>query len=505
MYPTYKTLALAALLLLPVPAAQATTCGLDDRPGATLLLPYFEVDLGDPNGVTTFFSVHNTSPEPVLAQVVLWTDAAYPTLGFTILLEPYALQPINLRDVFGGRVPEVPVAVDPTPCPPPFGFEAFLEAAHTGRASPQLEGQCAGISHGDEIARGYVTVDVVRDCSHSVPTDEAYFSTLVAYDNVLGGDFFFFDPESRKTEGGLLVSLEADPDEFSAGDLTFYGRYTDSAADAREPLPTLWSNRFLGGGVLDIASRSTVWRDTGALPEAFDCPTGPDWYPLPFTEVVSFNEQGEAVFLTTDVVFIQPPVPPFPAATQRGIGFRAYGFGWEILDLNPSPTERSQSYLMELVEADGGASYMRGATPLDSGCSVEGCSVGKTEAGQVCIVGGSGDGPHDLGAGEPISVRVFPKGCFSSSCTLRYRNLCQVSQDEAGLVAEASFCLRDIGGDDACTADCAGGGFADCVLAKGLPDGNYSLRLGDLEVAFSVPSQVPSEGICSAADDMAQP
>ncbi|NIR38392.1 MAG: hypothetical protein GWN07_03475, partial [Actinobacteria bacterium] len=228
-------------------------------------------------------------------------------------------------------------------------------------------------------------------------------------------------------------------------------------------LPTLWSNRYLGGGPLSITSRSIVWRDTGAGPEAFDCAAEPSWYPLPFGEIISFDEQGTAVFLTTDVVFIAPPKPPFPAATQQGIGFRSFPFGWEILDLNPSPLERRQSYVMELVEAAGGASYLRAASPLDDGCSVTGCAYGDTQVRRVCLTGG------EVLPGQPITVEVFPLGCFSSSCTVRYRTLCQVEAVNGGLEVEASFCLRDVSEERGiCTDDCGGGGVASCVFAEGL-------------------------------------
>ena len=40
-------------------AANAEICTIDDVPAATLLLPYFEVDLNSTNGVTTLFSVNN--------------------------------------------------------------------------------------------------------------------------------------------------------------------------------------------------------------------------------------------------------------------------------------------------------------------------------------------------------------------------------------------------------------------------------------------------------------
>ena len=60
---------LLALLLMMAAArpARAGICSLDDRPGATLLLPYFEVDLDDPNGRTTLFSISNAAAQPVLS------------------------------------------------------------------------------------------------------------------------------------------------------------------------------------------------------------------------------------------------------------------------------------------------------------------------------------------------------------------------------------------------------------------------------------------------------
>lgn len=499
--------AFAAALLFGVPAAEAEICALDDRPGATLLLPYFEVDLGNPNGLTTFFTVHNTSAEPALTRVVLWTDAAFATFGFPMFLEGYDLQAINLRDVFAGKLPPWP-AEEP-PCDgaaPPGPDTGFLEAAHTGRPSPRLEGLCAGFGDGDEIARGYVTVDVVSGCADLLPTDEGYFGEggVAAYDDVLWGDFFYFNPASRRSEGGLMVSLEAERDALGPGDTTFYGRYVGaSAADAREPLPTLWSNRFLGGGPLNITSRSIVWRDTGAPPEAFDCAGGPSWHPLPFVEVISFDEQGNPVFLTTDVAFVVEPEPPFPAATQLGAGFRAFAFGWEIVDLNPSPAERRQSFMMELVEADGGASYMRRATPLDDGCSLSGCAFGETtDAGRVCIFAESGAEPPVLEPGEPISFRFFPRGCFSSTCTIPFRSACTLKKTDAGLDAETGFCLRDLRDEGAvCSEDCGGGGFAECSLREGLPAGAHVLRLGTFEVAFSVPMELPAEGLCVDLDD----
>jgi hypothetical protein len=96
-------LALAAVL---VPSgAQGTICTIDDVPAATLLLPYFEVDLNNPNGINTLFSINNASASAVLAHVVLWSDLSVPTFDFNIYLTGYDVQTVSIRDIFNGTVP----------------------------------------------------------------------------------------------------------------------------------------------------------------------------------------------------------------------------------------------------------------------------------------------------------------------------------------------------------------------------------------------------------------
>ncbi len=60
MKKTALSLALLGLLALGGQAG-AVICTIDAVPAATLLLPYFEVDLSNPNGLTTLFSVNNCS------------------------------------------------------------------------------------------------------------------------------------------------------------------------------------------------------------------------------------------------------------------------------------------------------------------------------------------------------------------------------------------------------------------------------------------------------------
>jgi hypothetical protein len=76
------------------------SCDIGVVPAATLLLPYFEVDLGTAGtGRTTVFSVTNVSPYAQIAHVVLYTDWSFPVLDFNLFLTGYDVQPINLYDV----------------------------------------------------------------------------------------------------------------------------------------------------------------------------------------------------------------------------------------------------------------------------------------------------------------------------------------------------------------------------------------------------------------------
>src|SRR3954471_18672001 len=77
------------------------SCDIAVTPAATLLLPYFEVDINLARR-TTLFSIINTSPLPQIARVTLWTDWAYPGYSFDIFLTAHDVQSVNLRDVFAG-------------------------------------------------------------------------------------------------------------------------------------------------------------------------------------------------------------------------------------------------------------------------------------------------------------------------------------------------------------------------------------------------------------------
>src|SRR4051812_9906510 len=94
-------------VLLAITASGATfpatinnddSCDIAVLPAATLLLPYFEVDLDAPQSLarTTLFTVVNTSKNQQIARATIWTDFGYPLMSFDLSLTGYDVQPVNL-------------------------------------------------------------------------------------------------------------------------------------------------------------------------------------------------------------------------------------------------------------------------------------------------------------------------------------------------------------------------------------------------------------------------
>ncbi|MDX1998841.1 MAG: hypothetical protein SF066_14085, partial [Thermoanaerobaculia bacterium] len=308
-------LSLVALLALGGQAF-AEICSQDNVPAASLLLPYFEVDLDNAGGVTTLFSINNASANSVLAHVTLWSDESVPTLDFDIYLSGYDVQTINIRDIFNGTLPRTAatnsvsnrgalsgphIAFPGCAASLPYTNPALssvllthIREAHTGGLSP-VYGRCAGFDFGDNIARGYITVDSVNACNLEFPSAPGYFIAggqgIANNNNVLWGDYFYVNSEENFAQGETLVHLEAcdnpsvgqggDDCPFIAGDYTFYGRYVAaSAADGREPLSTMFATRYLNGGAFDGGTDLIVWRDSKTVANTgHSCSGEASWFP----------------------------------------------------------------------------------------------------------------------------------------------------------------------------------------------------------------------------------
>ncbi len=400
---------IAAVLCVAAPAL-ADKCSLDHAPAATLLLPYFEVDLDHPGGLTTLFSVNNASATAVLANVVVWTDLGVPTLNFSVYLTGYDVQSFNLRDLFNGALPHTATAGQdprdtlspkgifsqdinyasctgllPLPSALPPAFLAHLRAAHTGKSSAVLGG-CAGRDLGDNLARGYVTVDTVNQCTLRTPNfPSGYFGPNgVATDqNVLWGDFIYVDPANDYADGENLVRIEAFPGAFKPGDATFYGRYVNgSGIDDREPLATTWASRYAISGTFSGGTDLIVWRESGRTVQPFPCGTLPPGFPLLIGGESVFDEQEQSTSVPTfpcgpGFCPTGPPLDVFPAEAGRvHVGSPAlptpFNFGWFYFNLSPpvnAVVPFVQSWMGTVMKAQGKFSAGFSATPLDSACN----------------------------------------------------------------------------------------------------------------------------------------
>ncbi|MFY9822430.1 MAG: hypothetical protein WAM82_13685 [Thermoanaerobaculia bacterium] len=406
---------LSCLMAFAVPAS-AVICNIDVSPAATLLLPYFEVDLDNPNGLTTLVSVNNASNIAVLAHVVIYSDLSVPVLDFNIYLTGYDVEPINLRYILvngtlpqtasfgqdpsdtispkGAKSQDVNFASCTGQLPPPTLPASFLQhlaLSLTGKASPLFGGLCSGRNLGDNIARGYVTIDTVNNCTLRLPSDPAYFSDDIAFQNVLWGDYIYYNPGQNLATGGALVDIEAsltDPATTTAGRYTFYGRYVGwNASDHREPLATTFGGRY--ATTEGLGTSFVVWRDSKTVQNAFTCPavTGrPTWFPLGLEGVDVFDEQERVSTPPTFPFSPQPPntgILPFPAEAQRtlinGPDFPVpFSGGWIFLDFNttvsgnPNPPfdpGSAQAWLIYDLDSNGQVSVGFEGLRLDSACA----------------------------------------------------------------------------------------------------------------------------------------
>ena len=383
---------LLAFCILVASSASADLCSLGPSPAATLLLPYFEVDLGGGEGVNTLFSIHNSEPRAALAHVTVWTDWAVPVLSFDVFLTGYDVVTVDLHNVLAnGNLPITADAQsDPADTISPHGAEpewddsfpmceqifpflinpmiteAMLDRVQNGLSGyPDSEGGgCMGEARNGAgscvqgacppgtIARGFITVDSVDECSVLFPSDPGYFSAengVADSGNLLWGDYFFL--ESSTGDGLMfpLVHLEADAafhaetvlPEPSAppnpNNITFYGRYTQAMGgiDHREPVAKAWATRYFDNVAAQETSSFHVWRDPtlNTAESLFPCGvgegSGPAWNPLPSVEVTCFDESENVVTLCETEAC-------FPTAAQRvevsDLGLPFTG-GWCFLNL----------------------------------------------------------------------------------------------------------------------------------------------------------------------------
>jgi hypothetical protein len=356
-------------VFLTVPASAGVrdnddTCDIIVAPAATLLLPYFEVDLQNPGGQTTLFTITNVSRYSQIAHVTLWTDYAVPVLDFNIFLTGYDVQAINLKDVLGTGTVASSTGTGPTAAKSPLGtvgsapsltapanggpgytnpnFRPAINCDSNPGIIPQsiiavvrtaltfgTTPDCSFARSVHAHAIGYVTIDLVGACTNRSPSDPLYYTTDLLFDNVLIGDYQQVGPHpagstaaSFDAGANPMVHLRAVSEGGAAGSnvptalpYTFYDRYTPATnrvADRRQPLPSTFAARFIQGGTGAFATNLTIWRE-GFGTGTSACSTLPANAAVNIAEIVRFDEHENPFVMATGVICDPVPCGVFPS------------------------------------------------------------------------------------------------------------------------------------------------------------------------------------------------
>jgi hypothetical protein len=375
---------LGLVLALPANAGINT---IDAVPAATLLLPHFQVDPVDPNGVRTALTIGNASPVERMTHVVLWTDRGVPTRTFDLRLPGFGVAEIDLRALFttgvlpqstAGGFPACAATLPPAPLSPAQITD--LRNAHTGLASALFTGNCGGTAFGDGIARGYVTIDVVNTCDATikVPGNNGYFidggNGLARDDNVIWGEYSVHVPSANVAYGDTLVHIEASntnpltdgtpsADMPPLPDYTFYGRRINgSGADNREALPQIWMGRYTFDDVIGQTT-AFVWRDPGNA-SAFNCASPPAG--LSQREMVAFDlQENPSTTRVAKLPLASQSLPlhdPLRSSVPFSRGFVVYDLG---LRVTTAPfTTRNQAHVSHLQGIKAGGAGLSAAWPV---------------------------------------------------------------------------------------------------------------------------------------------
>lgn len=364
----------------PEPPPAALGCVHGSRPGATLLLPYFEVDLEDPEGRDTLFSVNNASEEAVVAHVAVWTNWGIPVFSFDMAIDGDGVRALSLRDVLvDGKLPatSLPPADEARfagcrgSLAPPVVGQSLLRRVRdrlTGHPDPPELCYSSAVEDG-RVATGFVTVDAVHRCSSNFlahPLDDGYFSDGgegVASDaNVLWGDFYLIDASQDYAQGLELVAVEADAERFGAKTTTFYPQ----PESHRAPLGNRYRTRFLQGGPFDGGTDLLVW--TASFKTAVDncdSPATEIFLGARFrNEAGAFDSEFELYHLNR-AARLRVGEEPWPVGSPFGTADLSFGVLGGLTE--PLPLA-AQGLVIPILSAAGRYSVGLNATQLDGFC-----------------------------------------------------------------------------------------------------------------------------------------
>ena len=117
MKKTFVTCLAVVAALLIASSASAIICTIDQRPAATLLVPYFQVAINSDMSVTTgagsldtIVTIGNASSAPMLAHVSIYNERSFLVLDFNVALTGFDIQAMSMAAVLSGNLPATPVS-----------------------------------------------------------------------------------------------------------------------------------------------------------------------------------------------------------------------------------------------------------------------------------------------------------------------------------------------------------------------------------------------------------
>lgn len=385
------------------------SCDIALLPAATLLLPYFEVDLSAASGQgeTTLLTITNVTNEEQIAAITLWTDYSFPVITLPVYLTGYDTQSINLYDILQNGSLAPPRGTGPATSPqgqfsvdnPDLDIDACfnlpgsihpayvtrMKSAFTSGVLPALGNApaCHAIGSVHTRASGYATVDVVGSCALQSPA--AVYPGQLRFDNVLVGDYQQVHGLQGSAQGGPLVHIRAVPEGDGASPVnlsrTFYGTLMPEANrtyDRRQPLPSVFAAHWIGGGGPGSFSTDLkIWRE-GATGIGANCSDYPHNSDIPLAELVMFDEEENGIGYTRYTGICDPgPCPDprlgagrYPLDDELPLPHNGANAGWIYLNLdNPDRPGAQQAWVIASMRAENRYSVDVDALALGNGCS----------------------------------------------------------------------------------------------------------------------------------------
>ncbi len=246
MKKTFMTCLAVAALFAIASSATAITCTLDQRPGATLLVPYFQVSIDPATGDVvgsgdlsrdTILTIGNASSAPMIAHVNVYDRFSNIVLDFNVALTGFDVQSMAMSQIITGHLPVTLNSSGDDVCQRAGGAvypssDGFLRVSPTGptnvpatnqdniNGTTNYSGTFFSVTEAlatdcndnvEPLAIGYIVVDHANYCNLSDPTDPNYFiADAIGMENNLFGEIIYTSGNGLPTYGISTVNLEAD-------------------------------------------------------------------------------------------------------------------------------------------------------------------------------------------------------------------------------------------------------------------------------------------------------